>query len=520
MIVGCFKQIENTKEIELPIPAERQKLKEEIKIEEEKPKPFMLEKPGFPPLKPIIPDPEEQPKTQPLPDSSRISKIPDVLSSLRPAGPIPMSQPESHLLAPVLYKPAQKPSEPEPVNTVPEVVLPLLENSELTPLKITVPLPPTYVYQLQVHRIDTKIKGNSFGKAQATQLPCTPIGPFELLENEIILDIKTVNLTCDKGTKGDYICVSTSIIKASGGEDELYRSRILVFEILHDLEKIAEVQEKRSAVVVDCCRGYLLSSTEGPEMSTNTLGFKIQLYKLSKSNKRMLDPNPTEPTKIMATTVNVMKDLVLFADVRKSFSIMVVKDQQNSFQPVLKRAYECFSEVTVKASELWRITDPTPTEESDCVAVVSTEDNHIQIYTSLYETMQLKGEVNLGRKVTGLKKITIGDKSKSILYVTQQGTVGVLIETKKKLEMISEAMIETLSMKLPWQGGHSPLHSLYFPKVYYNQGWRKIAKNSKRNISCYSEMMLFHELPLSVQQRLIANLNMNLIDFKKITNII
>lgn len=94
-------------------------------------------------------------------------------------------------------------------------------------------------------------------------------------------------------------------------------------------------------------------------MSTNTLGFKIQLYRLSKAKKRILDPNPTEPTKIMATTINVMNDLVLFADIRKSFNVMVVKDQKNSFQPVLKRAFECYSEVEVRATELWKIDEPT-----------------------------------------------------------------------------------------------------------------------------------------------------------------
>ena len=56
IIVGCFKQTENTKEIEVPAPPEREEeVKEEMEVEEEKPKPFMLEKPGFPPLKPIIP---------------------------------------------------------------------------------------------------------------------------------------------------------------------------------------------------------------------------------------------------------------------------------------------------------------------------------------------------------------------------------------------------------------------------------------------------------------------------------
>ena len=55
VIVGCFKQVENRKQIEIPAPSDRVLVKEEDKKEEERPKPFMLEKPGFPPLKPIIP---------------------------------------------------------------------------------------------------------------------------------------------------------------------------------------------------------------------------------------------------------------------------------------------------------------------------------------------------------------------------------------------------------------------------------------------------------------------------------
>ena len=74
---------------------------------------------------------------------------------------------------------------------------------------------------------------------------------FALIPNEIILDMKTVNLTCDKGSKGDYFCVSTTILRQTGAEDEVYKARIIIFEILHDLEKVADVNEKRCAAVVD-----------------------------------------------------------------------------------------------------------------------------------------------------------------------------------------------------------------------------------------------------------------------------
>jgi hypothetical protein len=57
VVAGWFKQSENKKEVEVPAPPEKawKDKVEEIVVEEEKPKPFMIEKPGFPPLKPIIP---------------------------------------------------------------------------------------------------------------------------------------------------------------------------------------------------------------------------------------------------------------------------------------------------------------------------------------------------------------------------------------------------------------------------------------------------------------------------------
>ena len=171
---------------------------------------------------------------------------------------------------------------------------------------------------------------------------------FALKDNEIILDLKKVNIANEKGTKTDYFWVSTSIINPNYGENINYKARIILFEILHSLEKITEVNEKRCASVVDCCRGLLVSSTEGPEMSTHTLGFKIQLYNFCRQRKKTLLSNPTEPTKIMATTVNIIDDLILFADIRKGFNVMSVQDQDNSTHPTIVRAYECYNDITVQ----------------------------------------------------------------------------------------------------------------------------------------------------------------------------
>ena len=399
-----------------------------------------------------------------------------------------------------------------------EIKVELKGNEELKSLKITVNIPPIQQYELKIIKIDDSIHGSDPKKdiqkllteeieenKAEFQMP-KEFKSFDFLQNEIILDLKTCNLTCDKGTEADYICIGTSIIKPSAGESEFYGARILVFEIVHDLEKIAEMPEKRSAAIIDCCKGYLISNTEGPDLNTNTIGFKVQLYKLNKIDKKLLDPNPTQPTKIMATTINVLtsqktnQTLVLFGDVRKSFTIMMVKDQQNSFLPVLQRAYECFQDVSVKATELWKISDNKYEGVASCIAAVSTQDYRIQLYTAMYQSMMLKGEVYMGTKVTGLKKIIKNGKSNSIVFVTQNGRVGILKEVEKKRELLNETLLEYISNSLPWQGGLSPLHGSYYPRLNFNHGLRKISYTPVKNISKKEEAFLFYEMPITIQK--------------------
>ena len=483
-VVGCFKQTENFKEIEIPAPPEREEV-EEVKVEEKR-ELFLPEKPGFPPLRSIIQsEPEEPPKPQIGVDTAKIpAPIPTQIPTPSPAPLLKPMIPDifnnklrlpPNLLAggipnidlsktPIIHRPQGGKllieANQEEVK-IQDVEVSKCKNSELQPLKWKVRIPPTHQYEVRIVPINSSIIGCSSNKRNEDQSDEEDLKSpgfnklisktkdffndwsFALIPNEIILDMKTVNLTCDKGSKGDYFWVSTTILKQTGAEDEVYKARIIIFEILHDLEKVADVNEKRCAAVVDWCRGYLLSSTEGPEMSSNTLGFKVQLYRLNKNKKRILDPNPTEPTKIMATTINVMDDIVLFGDIRKGFNVMVVKNQKNSPQPGLKRAFEWYNDIHVKATELWKIDKPTTSENMNCTVVVSTEDGLIQIYSSLYETMQLKGEICVGRKVSWLKKITIDGKSNSIVYLTQHGTIGLITETNRKHEIFAEAITTT-----------------------------------------------------------------------------
>jgi hypothetical protein len=414
---------------------------------------------------------------------------------------------------------------------VPEIEVKLKENNELAPLSWVVRVPPIHHFELRVipvtdimQNIDPSslLKENEEEKVDISNPVAAIIKrePFKLIPHELILDMKTVNLTCDKGTKADYLWVSTTIPKPCGGEDEGYTARIIVFEILHELEKITEIYEKRWAAVIDCCRGYLLSNTEGPEMSTNSAGFKIQLYKLSKSKKRLLDPNPTEPTKILASKVSVMDDFVLFADIQKSFSVMLAKNQQNSLQPVLTRAFECYENVTASAAELWKIDQSASSENIQCVAVVCTEDNKVQIYSSLYETMKLTGDISVGRKITGLKKIGKENRSSSVLYVTQQGSLGVIVSISRTQEIVAEMGLELLSMKLPWQSGLSPLHGCYYAKNSNNNGWRNVVQKNKRNISYYNDLALFLELPIFLQNKLSNEMGLSIGDFRNIFEMI
>lgn len=132
--------------------------------------------------------------------------------------------------------------------------------------------------------------------------------------------------------------------------------------------------------------------------------------------------------------------------------------------------------------------------------------------------MQLKGEIHLGRKVSGLRKIVKDQKSNSILFVTQHGGVGVLIETNKKTEIIAEQTTALISKRLPWQAGLSPIHGIYYPKVHHNYSWRKLPNKPKKNISYYPDVMLFLEMPMIVQQKLVQELGLSLRDFRKFTN--
>ena len=270
---------------------------------------------------------------------------------------------------------------------------------------------------------------------------------FELKDNEVILDLKKVNIANEKGTRTDYFCVSTTILNPNHGENINYKARIILFEILHSLEKITEVNEKRCASVVDCCRGLLVSSTEGPEMSAHTLGFKIQLYNFCRQRKKTLSSNPTEPTKIMATTINIIDDLILFADIRKGFNVMSVQDQDNSTHPTIVRAYECYNDITVTATELWNVTNNVLANRADCIAVIATHNNLLQIYESSYNTMQLKSEINIGRRVTCVKKIENTKDSENIVYLTQQGSIGLLSKMNYRAEKLSEDILFNLNCK-------------------------------------------------------------------------
>lgn len=81
-----------------------------------------------------------------------------------------------------------------------------------------------------------------------------------------------------------------------------------------------------------------------------------------------------------------------------------------------------------------------------------------------------------------------------------------------------EKVIESISKRLPWQGGLSPLHGGYYPKVNSNHGWRKLVRKPKKNISNYDEFIAFFELPMSIQQNLISEFGLTLKEFKNLVD--
>ncbi|CAI2359116.1 unnamed protein product [Moneuplotes crassus] len=512
VVAGCFKMAKKYKEIEVPAPSERiiEEPEEVPEVKAQQPT-SGLEKPGFPLLKPIIPDEQTPPSIPGQPEGG--PPIPGTVSA--PNG----SQIPLRPGAPIIHRPQaakDEEDEEEEKSELEKISPELFANEDLKPLKVIVEIPCEYQYTLKIIKIDESISGRDpekdmkdiFEDKKEEETPFTlkEYSTFEFLPNEVILDMKNCNLTCDKGTQADYVCIGTSVIKPTAGEGGFYGARILVFEILHDLEKVAEGKEKRSAAIIDCCRGYLISNTEGADFNANTIGFKVQLYRLSKVKKKLIDPNPTHPTKIMATTINVLacektkQELILFGDVRKSFTIMLVKDMQNSHFPVLKRAYECFQDISVKATELWKISTNKFEPVANCAAVVSTQDGRLQLYTSMYQSLQLSGEIYMDMKVTALKRIPTGLDSSSILFVTQNGKIGVFSQIDKKRELYNETLLDYISHFLPWQGGLSPIHGSYYPRLNYNHGLRKLSIKPVKKISNFEESFLFYELPLFIQR--------------------
>lgn len=118
---------------------------------------------------------------------------------------------------PIIHRPEPVPAEQSrEEKVVPEIELKLKDNEELAPLTCIVKLPPIYQYEVRVLKIDEKVHGidptKLFEEKEDEDLVQSPkvspavefsIHPLE--PNEIILDMKTVNLKCDKGTKADYI---------------------------------------------------------------------------------------------------------------------------------------------------------------------------------------------------------------------------------------------------------------------------------------------------------------------------
>ena len=234
-IVGCFKQSDNFKEIEIPAPPNREEEKEEVKIEEKR-ESYLPEKPGFPPLRTIIQsEPEDPPKPQPCIDPSKISApkplIPDIFNSKLRLPPNLLTPGLANLdlgKIPIIHRPQGAKliieANQEEVK-VQEIEVVKRKNNELQSLKCKVRLPPTHQYEIRVVPInssivgwnsskrnddqsdDEEIKSSGFAKLLLKNKDYFNEWNFVLIPNEIILDMKTVNLTCDKGSKGDYFWI-------------------------------------------------------------------------------------------------------------------------------------------------------------------------------------------------------------------------------------------------------------------------------------------------------------------------
>ena len=146
---------------------------------------------------------------------------PDVFNTL-PRIPPNVLQPQGDSLGlgsiPIIHRPKGMTYAPEIVvaeKQVPEIEVKKKENSELEPLKCTVRLPPSYQYEIRVIPVTDVIHGSdpaALAKESSTD-PEEVKSPkmvrkhtgtgnsmfndwsFSLFPNEVILDMKTVNLT-------------------------------------------------------------------------------------------------------------------------------------------------------------------------------------------------------------------------------------------------------------------------------------------------------------------------------------
>ena len=250
----------------------------------------------------------------------------------------------------------------------------------------------------------------------------------------------------------------------------LYKSRIFIFEVTRlqlkfqlspvtkKLEIVATREEKRSVLVLDSCRGQLVTSTEGPDVSKDNLGFKIQLYRLQRTSKN-LDAKPTEPTKVLPCIITVDLDHILLGDVYKGISILQMEDKGPAVQDYLRKKCDSLADTKASAAELW---NPGGEEQlrTECLAVVGTYEQELQLFKTRKDRLICCANMRLNYQICRLKR---SDDRVKVFFMSRTGIMGEIKEIKGNDYRLMQALQECMSVTLPWKGGLTIAHKCRIP---------------------------------------------------------
>ena len=203
--------------------------------------------------------------------------------------------------------------------------------------------------------------------------------------------------------------------------------------------------------------------------------------------------------------MDVNEDMILIGDVRKSFTILKMKEMPMTRVPGLILQYECFDQVRVISALLWIVKESNNFEKllnqddiqtSNCLALIGTEDGNLKIYQNYRDFMMLKREIYVGRPVVKIIK----KSNTEVLLFQQDGKISILKIIKQKDYNKLEMILTHISEELDWEANLSPIQQSFFPSsdlrfvVTSKDNWFQNNKDYKRGIIPINQLHSFWKL--------------------------